>query len=70
MGEPSTKNRLVLCFDGTSNRFQANSADTNIVKIYEMLNRETNDQYHYYQRKSALGLILLKPQCMSIDGAL
>ncbi|KIW11658.1 hypothetical protein PV08_10960 [Exophiala spinifera] len=49
MGEASTKNRHVLCFDGTSNRFQANSADTNIVKIYEMLDRETSDQYHYYQ---------------------
>ena len=51
MGEATQKNRLVLCFDGTSNSFQANSGDTNIVKIYEMLNRETNDQYHYYQRK-------------------
>ncbi|KAJ9493548.1 hypothetical protein H2202_010989 [Exophiala xenobiotica] len=50
MGEaPIKRNRLVLCFDGTSNRFQANSADTNIVKIYEMLDRETDDQYHYYQ---------------------
>ncbi len=53
MGEAPKRNRLVLCFDGTSNRFQANSADTNIVKIYEMLDRETDDQYHYYQRKFA-----------------
>jgi uncharacterized protein (DUF2235 family) len=53
MGDAPQRNRLVLCFDGTSNRFQANSADTNIVKIYEMLDRESNNQYHYYQRKSS-----------------
>lgn len=51
MGDTPQRNRLVLCFDGTSNRFQADSANTNIVQLYEMLDRETNDQYHYYQRK-------------------
>ncbi|KAJ9607484.1 hypothetical protein H2200_007562 [Cladophialophora chaetospira] len=56
MGEAPQKNRLVLCFDGTSNSFQANSGDTNIVKIYEMLDRETNDQYHYYQRSDPAGI--------------
>jgi uncharacterized protein (DUF2235 family) len=43
--------RLILCFDGTGNKFNANEIDSNIVKIYEMLDRNTNDQYHYYQRK-------------------
>ena len=42
--------RLVLCFDGTSNQFQGNEADTNIVKIYQMLERHTPGQFHYYQR--------------------
>jgi uncharacterized protein (DUF2235 family) len=43
--------RLVLCFDGTSNKFNGDASDTNIVKIYEMFDRSTNDQFHYYQRK-------------------
>jgi uncharacterized protein (DUF2235 family) len=43
--------RLVLCFDGTSNKFQGDRSDTNIVKIYQMLDRNTSDQFHYYQRK-------------------
>jgi uncharacterized protein (DUF2235 family) len=41
--------RLVLCFDGTGNKFNADETDSNIVKIYEMLDRTTADQYHYYQ---------------------
>ena len=41
---------LVLCFDGTGNRFLGNESDTNIVKIYQMLDRTSPDQYHYYQR--------------------
>jgi uncharacterized protein (DUF2235 family) len=42
--------RLVLCFDGTDNKYSANETNTNIVKIYELLDRENQDQYHYYQR--------------------
>ncbi|EOD47693.1 putative sporulation associated protein [Neofusicoccum parvum] len=41
--------RLVLCFDGTGNKFQGTEVDTNIVKIYQMLQRHTDDQFHYYQ---------------------
>ncbi|KAL0261285.1 hypothetical protein SLS55_004982 [Diplodia seriata] len=41
--------RLVLCFDGTGNQFLGNEADTNIVKIYQMLQRHTDGQFHYYQ---------------------
>jgi len=48
--------RLVLCFDGTNNQFSGNETDTNIVKIYEMLDRECPDQYHYYQRQSSFPL--------------
>jgi uncharacterized protein (DUF2235 family) len=43
-------NKLVLCFDGTGNQYLGSEEDTNIVKIYEMLDRNTDDQYHYYQR--------------------
>ncbi|KAK0625617.1 Uncharacterized protein DIS24_g11063 [Lasiodiplodia hormozganensis] len=41
--------RLVLCFDGTGNSFLGTEADTNIVKIYQMLQRHTDDQFQYYQ---------------------
>lgn len=46
--------RLVLCFDGTGNKFTGDGSDTNIVKIYQKLNRNTEGQFHYYQRKSLL----------------
>ena len=38
---------LVLCLDGTSHRFAA--ANTNVVKLYAMLDRQRNDQLSYYQ---------------------
>ncbi|KAH8587871.1 hypothetical protein B0O99DRAFT_731593 [Bisporella sp. PMI_857] len=47
---PTTKQRrLVLCFDGTGNKFQGNVFDTNIVKLFQMLDRRDPDQFHYYQ---------------------
>jgi uncharacterized protein (DUF2235 family) len=48
--EQSAVRRLVLCFDGTANKFTGDETDTNIVKIYQMLDRRTSDQFHYYQR--------------------
>ncbi|KAI9671611.1 MAG: hypothetical protein M1829_004616 [Trizodia sp. TS-e1964] len=45
----SSQSRLVLCFDGTGNKFQGTPSDTNIVKIYQMLDRNNPNQYHYYQ---------------------
>jgi uncharacterized protein (DUF2235 family) len=39
--------RIVLCLDGTSNKYAA--ANTNVVKLYAMLDRATNDQLAYYQ---------------------
>ncbi|KAK6525978.1 hypothetical protein TWF281_011021 [Arthrobotrys megalospora] len=45
----SKQKRLVLCFDGTGNRFTGTDTDTNIVKIYKMLDRKVENQYHYYQ---------------------
>lgn len=39
--------KLVLCFDGTGNKFQGTSADSNILKIYRMLDREDGGFYYY-----------------------
>ncbi len=39
--------RIVLCLDGTSNKFAA--ANTNVVKLYAMLDRTRPDQFSYYQ---------------------
>lgn len=47
--DPPSTRRLVLCFDGTANKFTGDETDTNIVKIYEMLDRKSPDQFHYYQ---------------------
>ncbi len=38
---------IVLCFDGTNNEYAA--TNTNVVKIYSMLDRSTPDQLAYYQ---------------------
>lgn len=51
--------RLVLCFDGTGNIYNGDTSDTNIVKLYQKLDRECPDQYHYYQRMPFLPTSLL-----------
>lgn len=38
---------IVLCFDGTNNEYAA--TNTNVVKIYEMIDRTDGDQLMYYQ---------------------
>lgn len=43
--------KLILCFDGTGNKFHGNESDSNILKIFRMLDRTADDQYHYYQRR-------------------
>ena len=35
---------LVLCFDGTSNEFQGDGTDTNVLKMYGMLNKDIPEQ--------------------------
>ncbi|GKZ81422.1 hypothetical protein AnigIFM56816_005941 [Aspergillus niger] len=40
---------FVLCFDGTGYKFRGDEADSNILKIYRMLNRNDPRQFHYYQ---------------------
>ncbi|KAI2620828.1 hypothetical protein GGS21DRAFT_536449 [Xylaria nigripes] len=47
--EPMADKKLVLCFDGTGNAFSGSSADTNVVKILNKLDRLDPHQFHYYQ---------------------
>jgi uncharacterized protein (DUF2235 family) len=46
-GERPVRRNLVLCLDGTSNKYGLNK--TNVVKLYEILDRTTADQIAYYQ---------------------
>ncbi|KAF2435106.1 hypothetical protein EJ08DRAFT_668077 [Tothia fuscella] len=41
--------KFVLCFDGTGNKFAGTDSDSNILKIYRMLDRQDSAQFHYYQ---------------------
>lgn len=43
------RKQFVLCFDGTGNRFSGTDSDSNILKIYRMLDRNDGSQLHYYQ---------------------
>jgi uncharacterized protein (DUF2235 family) len=44
---PLSHRNIVLCLDGTSNQYAA--TNTNVVKLYAMLDRARNDQLSYYQ---------------------
>lgn len=39
-----TPRKLVLCFDGTGNKFRGDESDSNILKIFRMLDRTASDQ--------------------------
>ena len=43
-GESRVRKKLILCFDGTGNKFKGNSGDTNILKIFRMLDRSGGEQ--------------------------
>jgi uncharacterized protein (DUF2235 family) len=43
------RKKFILCFDGTGNKFSGTDSDSNILKIYRMLDRNDTSQYHYYQ---------------------
>lgn len=46
-GAPNKKHthrKLILCFDGTGNKFHGDDSDSNILKIFRMLDRTANDQ--------------------------
>jgi len=38
------RKKLVLCFDGTGNKFKGDRGDSNILKIFRMLDRTNGDQ--------------------------
>ncbi|PYH40338.1 T6SS phospholipase effector Tle1-like catalytic domain-containing protein [Aspergillus saccharolyticus JOP 1030-1] len=40
---------LVLCFDGTGNTFRVDGGESNILKIFRMLDRSKDNRYCYYQ---------------------
>lgn len=44
MMQTRARDSLVLCFDGTGNKFKGNAGDTNILKIFRMLDRRGDDQ--------------------------
>ncbi|KAH8603014.1 hypothetical protein B0O99DRAFT_604890 [Bisporella sp. PMI_857] len=46
---PRLRRKFILCFDGTGNKFQGNAGDSNILKIYSLLERSDKNQFHYYQ---------------------
>lgn len=48
MAQPP-RNTFVLCFDGTGNKFSGTDSDSNILKIYRMLDRTQGNTFHYYQ---------------------
>jgi uncharacterized protein (DUF2235 family) len=43
------KKKKSLCFDGTGNKFQGSAGDSNILKIYSMLDKEDPHLFRYYQ---------------------
>ncbi|KAF9894175.1 hypothetical protein FE257_009148 [Aspergillus nanangensis] len=45
----SDTREFVLCFDGTGYKFRGDDADSNVLKIYRMLDRNDPRQFHYYQ---------------------
>ncbi|KAK5080774.1 hypothetical protein LTR05_008479 [Lithohypha guttulata] len=40
---------FILCFDGTGNKFSGTESDSNILKLYRMLDRSSSDVYTFYQ---------------------
>ncbi|KAL0932875.1 sporulation associated protein [Colletotrichum truncatum] len=46
---PTKPRNLVLFFDGTGNAFTGSEKDTNVVKLLSMLDRNHEEQFHYYQ---------------------
>jgi len=48
--EKENERELVLCFDGTGNTFRADGGESNILKIFRLLDRTKENRYCYYQR--------------------
>ncbi|RAL01757.1 T6SS phospholipase effector Tle1-like catalytic domain-containing protein [Aspergillus ibericus CBS 121593] len=48
-GPTQAPKQFVLCFDGTGNKFCGDGSDSNVLKIFRMLDRSKSHQFHYYQ---------------------
>ncbi|GJP91488.1 sporulation associated protein [Aspergillus niger] len=48
-GPARVPKHFVLCFDGTGNKFSGDQSDSNVLKIFRMLDRSKSHQFHYYQ---------------------
>lgn len=60
-GPAQARKTFVLCFDGTGNKFSGTASDSNILKIFRMLDRTDPSHLHYYQvRQAMLSLIVGK----------
>ncbi|PYH91834.1 sporulation associated protein [Aspergillus ellipticus CBS 707.79] len=46
---PTPKRELVLCFDGTGNTYRVDGEESNILKIFRMLDRRKENRFCYYQ---------------------
>lgn len=46
----NNERELVLCFDGTGNTFRADGGESNILKIFRVLDRTKANRFCYYQR--------------------
>jgi hypothetical protein len=53
-GPTQARKTFVLCFDGTGNKFSGTASDSNILKIFRMLDRTDPSHLHYYQVSSSL----------------
>ncbi|KAK8168589.1 hypothetical protein BKA80DRAFT_308310 [Phyllosticta citrichinensis] len=49
LGSGPGPRRLVLCLDGTGNKFTGDASDSNVVKLYQMMERNIPNQFNYYQ---------------------
>ncbi|KAF5026381.1 hypothetical protein F66182_1509 [Fusarium sp. NRRL 66182] len=56
--DPAEPKKLILCFDGTGNTFSGSNSDTNVVKILRKLDRNHPSQFHYYQSKIPLLMLI------------
>ncbi|OIW26966.1 hypothetical protein CONLIGDRAFT_707645 [Coniochaeta ligniaria NRRL 30616] len=62
--------KLVLCFDGTGNKFRGDDSDSSILKIYRMLDRTASDQSeipkspntHNHPNSSGIGTYVVSNQ--------
>lgn len=52
------RKKLILCFDGTGNKFKGNSGDTNILKIFRMLDRSGGEKCKFTFDEGFEGLLI------------